>query len=84
VTGFRIKAESAILSGKVTGRAPKDLAGKALKVPVPGIVVEYLDGTGTAVATQDVVLPTVAEGATEEFSAEGKGKGIVAWRYHPK
>ena len=84
VTGFRIKAESAVLSGKVTGRAPKDLAGKALKVPVPGIVVEYLDGSGTAVATQDVVLPTVAEGATEEFSAEGKAKGIVAWRYHTK
>lgn len=84
VTGFRIKAESAILSGKVTGREPKDLAGTALKVPVPAIVVEYLDGTGNAVTTQDVVLPTVAEGATQEFSAEGKGKGIVAWRYHTK
>ncbi len=84
VTGFRIKAEGATLSATVTGREPKDLSGTALKVPVPAVVVEYLDGTGAAVATQEVALPAVTAGASQEFSAEGKGKGIVAWRYHTK
>jgi tetratricopeptide (TPR) repeat protein len=46
-----------------------------------GLAVEFLDAAGTAVATQTVRSKQIAPGGFEMVSAEGKGAGIVAFRY---
>ena len=46
-----------------------------------GVVVEFLNATGTAVATQNLRTKQIEPGAFEMVSAEGKGAGIVAFRY---
>lgn len=45
------------------------------------LVIEFLDVTGTAVATQTVRTKQIDAGGYEQVSAEGKGTGIVAFRY---
>jgi Ran GTPase-activating protein (RanGAP) involved in mRNA processing and transport len=45
------------------------------------VVVEFLDAAGTAVAAQTVKTKQIAPGGFELISADGKGKGIVAFRY---
>jgi tetratricopeptide (TPR) repeat protein len=84
VTSFRIKADGAKFIATVTGREPKDLTGAPLKVPVPTVVLEYVDASGATAASQEVTLPAVAPGASSELTVEGAGKNIVAWRYHTK
>jgi tetratricopeptide (TPR) repeat protein len=61
--------------------------GAVVQVPpekpatVFNIVVEFLNAAGTAVATQTVQTKSIAGGSFEQVSAEGKGEGIVAFRY---
>ncbi len=45
------------------------------------VVFEFLDATGNAVVTQSVTTKQIAPGGFEAVSAEGKGAGIVAFRY---
>jgi tetratricopeptide (TPR) repeat protein len=45
------------------------------------LVVEFLDATGNAVATQNVTTKQIAPGGFEAVSVDGKGAGIVAFRY---
>jgi len=45
------------------------------------IVVEFLDATGTIIATQQVTTKQIAAGGYDQISSEGKGAGIVAFRY---
>ena len=46
-----------------------------------GLTVEFLNATGAAVATQTVRSKQIEPGGFEMVSAEGKGAGIVAFRY---
>jgi tetratricopeptide (TPR) repeat protein len=46
------------------------------------VVVEFLNAAGAAVATQTVTTKQIAQGAFEMISADVKGAGIVAFRYH--
>jgi tetratricopeptide (TPR) repeat protein len=45
------------------------------------IVVEFLNASGTAVATQTVPTKAIQPGNFDQVSTEGKGEGIVAFRY---
>ena len=45
------------------------------------VVFEFLDAGGTVVATQNVTTKQIAPGGFEPVTAEGKGVGIVAFRY---
>ncbi len=45
------------------------------------VVFEFLDTTGNVVATQNVTTKQIAPGGFEAVSADGKGAGIVAFRY---
>jgi tetratricopeptide (TPR) repeat protein len=45
------------------------------------IVVEFLDASGTAVATATVQTKQIAAGGFEQIAAEAKGANIVAFRY---
>ncbi len=61
--------------------------GAVVQVPMDkpaasyNIVVEFLNAAGTVVATQTVTTKQIAPGGFETISAEGKGAGIVAFRY---
>ena len=46
-----------------------------------GVVVEFLTSSGAVVATQSVRTKQIAPGGFETISADGKGAGIVAFRY---
>jgi hypothetical protein len=46
--------------------------------------VEFLDAKGTVVATQDVQVPALEAGKSQELKATAQGSGIAAWRYKQK
>jgi hypothetical protein len=48
------------------------------------ITVEFLDGKGTPVGSQDVQVPALDAGKTQELKAAAQGAGIAAWRYKRK
>ncbi len=45
------------------------------------MVVEFLDASGATVSTQTVSTKQIAQGGFEAISVDGKGAGIVAFRY---
>jgi tetratricopeptide (TPR) repeat protein len=46
-----------------------------------GVVVDFLNRDGAVVATQTIRTKQIAPGGFETINAEGKGSGIVAFRY---
>jgi tetratricopeptide (TPR) repeat protein len=84
VTDFSTSGSSANLTATATGREAQTPAGKPIK-PVPAVLtVEFLDAKGTVVGSQDVQVPALEAGKTQELKAAGKGAGIAAWRYKQK
>jgi hypothetical protein len=84
VTDFSTGPSGVTLTGTATGREAQTPAGKPIK-PVPVVLtVEFLDAKGTVVASQDVPVPALAAGKSQELKAAGQGAGIVAWRYKQK
>jgi hypothetical protein len=84
VTDFTPAAGGATLTATATGREAQTPAGK----PIPGapvaLTVEFLDAKGGVVATQDVQVPALEPGKTQELKATAQGAGITAWRYKRK
>jgi tetratricopeptide (TPR) repeat protein len=83
-SGFSATGSGASLTLTATGRAAQTPTGKALPAVAIPIVVEFLGGTGTVVATQDAQVPALAPGASQEIKVAGQGSGITAWRYKRK
>ena len=81
---FSATGSGANLTLTVTGRAAQTAAGKAIPATAVPIVVEFLGGTGTVVATQEAQVPALAAGASQEVKVAGQGSGITAWRYKRK
>ena len=81
---FSATGSGANLTLTVTGRAAQTPAGKPIQVAAVPIVVEFLGGSGTVVATQEAQVPALAAGATQEVKVAGQGSGITAWRYKRK
>jgi tetratricopeptide (TPR) repeat protein len=77
-------ADGATLSGKLTGREPRDENNKLIPVKPMVLVVEFLGDGGTVVTTQELTLPTLKAGETQAFSVTAKGTGIKNWRYRVK
>jgi len=74
-----VRSFSAIEGGKRIGAAvqvPPDKPAASFT-----IVFDFLDASGTVVATQNVTTKQIAAGGFEAVSADGKGAGIVAFRY---
>jgi hypothetical protein len=81
---FTATGSGASLTLSATGRAAQTPSGKPIPAaPVP-IVVEFLNGTGTVVASQDAQIPQLAVGSSQDVKVEAKGSGITAWRYKRK
>ena len=81
---FNATGSGANLTLTATGRAAQTPTGKAIPAAAVPIVVEFLGGTGTVVATQEAQVPALAAGASQEVKVAGQGSGITAWRYKRK
>ncbi len=84
IDNFQRAPESATLTGKVTGREPRDENNKLIPVKAVTILIEFLGQGGTVVTTAEVELPAPKAGETQPFSVAGKGAGIKFWRYRVK
>jgi tetratricopeptide (TPR) repeat protein len=81
---FAATGSGATLTLSATGRAPQTPTGKPLPAaPVP-IVVEFLNGTGGVVASQEAQIPQLAAGSSQDVKVAAQGGGITAWRYKRK
>jgi tetratricopeptide (TPR) repeat protein len=84
VTDFTPGASSATLTGTATGREAQTPTGKRIPPAPVTLVVEFLDAKGAVVGSQDVALPALAAGKSQEIKATAQGAGIAAWRYKRK
>ena len=84
VTDFAAAANGANLTAMATGRDAQTAAGKPIPPAAVTLAVEFLDAKGTVVGSQDVAVPALAAGKTQELKATAQGKGIAAWRYTRK
>src|ERR1041385_5541914 len=84
VTGFQMSAGGAKFTGEAVGRSPQDINGKPIKTAPVTLVLEFVDVNGTAVDSKEVSIPALAKDAKQPIELEGKGAGIVGWRYHAK
>lgn len=84
VTDFGAGAKDATLTGSATGREAQTAAGKPIPPAPVTLTAEFLDAKGTVVGSQDVAVPALAPGKSQELKATAQGAGIVAWRYKQK
>lgn len=84
VNGFQMSAGGAKFSGEAVGRTAQDINGKTIKTAPMTLVLEFVDVNGTAIDTKEVSIPVLAKDAKHPIEVEGKGAGIVGWRYHAK
>jgi tetratricopeptide (TPR) repeat protein len=81
VTDFATAAGGASLTATATGREAQTAAGKPIPPAPIALTVEFIDAKGTAVGSQDVQIPALDAGKTQEIKAAAQGAGIAAWRY---
>jgi len=84
VTDFSAAAGGATWTATATGREAQTAAGKPIPPAAITITVEFLDAKGTPVGSQDVPVPALDAGKTQELKAAAQGAGIAAWRYKRK
>jgi tetratricopeptide (TPR) repeat protein len=84
VTDFATAAGGASLTATATGREAQTAAGKPIPAAPIALTVEFIDAKGTAVGSQDVQIPPLGAGKTQEIKAAAQGAGIAAWRYKRK
>jgi hypothetical protein len=84
VSEFRARADGASLTGAATGREAMNAAGKPIPPAPVTLVFEFLNATGGVVASQEVPVPALKAGTSQELKAAGQGAGIVSWRYKQK
>ena len=84
VTDFSPGASGATLTGTASGRDAQTPSGKPIPPAPITLAVEFLDAKGAVVGSQDVALPALAAGKSQEIKATAQGGGIAAWRYKQK
>ncbi|MGH7579687.1 MAG: tetratricopeptide repeat protein [Gemmatimonadales bacterium] len=84
VNDFSTGTNTATLTATATGREAQTPAGKPIPAAPVSLAVEFLDAKGAVVASQDVAVPALEPGKSQELKATAQGAGIVAWRYKRK
>jgi len=84
VTEFAPTASGASLTGTATGRQAQTAAGKPIPPAALTLTFEFLNASGGVVASQDVPVPALQPGASQELKAAAQGQGIVGYRYKQK
>ncbi len=83
-SSFDVTGAGATLTLTATGRSATTPGGKAIAPAAVPIVVEFLNATGGAVASQEAQIPALKAGESQEVKVAGQGSGITAWRYKRK
>jgi len=84
VNEFAPTASGANLSATATGRAAQTAAGKPIPPKAVTLTFEFLNASGGVVGSQDVQVPALQAGATQDVKAAGQGQGIAGYRYKQK
>jgi tetratricopeptide (TPR) repeat protein len=84
VTQFAPTASGASLTATATGRQAQTAGGKAIPPAPLTLTFEFVNATGGVVGSQDVQVPALKAGATQELKAAAQGQGIVGYRYKQK
>jgi tetratricopeptide (TPR) repeat protein len=84
VTEFAPSASGAALTLTATGRQAQTASGKPIPPAPLTLTFEFLNSTGGVVGSQDVPVPALQPGASQELKAAGQGQGIVGYRYKQK
>ena len=67
-----------------TGREARDAKDQPIKAGPVSLTFELLGADGSVLATQDVAVPALAAGATQDVTVTAKANGISGWRYKVK
>src|SRR5262249_28097013 len=67
-----------------TGRDARDSKDAPLKSGPVNLTFEMLGADDAVVATEDVTIPPLAAGATQEVTVTAQANGITGWRYKAK
>lgn len=67
-----------------TGRDARDAKDKPIKAAPVSLEFELLGTDGGVLATQDVTVPPLAAGVTQDVTVSAKANGINGWRYKVK
>ena len=84
VKEFAPTASGATLAATATGRAAQTAAGKPIPAKAVTLTFEFLNASGGVVGSQDVEVPALKAGATQDVKAAGQGQGIAGYRYKQK
>jgi tetratricopeptide (TPR) repeat protein len=84
ISAFQPAPAQATLAGSATGREAKDVSEKPIAPAPVTLVFEFLDTSGTVVATQEVAVKALPSGEAQQFTVSAEGAGITAWRYKRK
>jgi tetratricopeptide (TPR) repeat protein len=84
VTQFAPTASGASLTATATGREAQTASGKAIPAAAVTLAFEFLNSSGGVVGGQDVQVPALQPGASQEIKAAAQGQGIVGYRYKRK
>ena len=67
-----------------TGRDARDAKDQPLKAAPVNLTFELLGADGGVLTTQDVTVPPLASGASQDVTVTAKANGITGWRYRVK
>jgi tetratricopeptide (TPR) repeat protein len=84
VAGFQTGAAAATWAGSATGRGARNQSDQPIAPAPMTLVFEFLDESGSVVATQEMAIRALPEGEKQELSVVSQTPGIVAWRYRKK
>ena len=84
VSDFAAAANGATWIATATGRQAQTPAGKPIPPAPLTLTVEFIDAKGAVVGSQDVQIPALEAGKTQDLKAAAQGSGIAAWRYKKK
>lgn len=81
---FQGRQGGVVLSGFAVGRQAETETGQRVPPAAKTLTFEFLDINGAVVASKEVAVPALDPAVKFEFTVEGDGTGIHAWRYRVK
>jgi hypothetical protein len=67
-----------------TGREAVNPAGDPIPASPLSLVVEFLDGSGQVIGSEELSLPALEPGTDHELRVRAEGPNIESWRYRRK
>ncbi len=84
VTQFALHSSGALWTAIATGRTAANPAGEPLPSAPLTLIFEFVDDSGQVVHSEELDLPALELGTTQELRVEAEGSTIASWRYRRK